>query len=456
MLDKQLINNNSHKQERMKNRNPIWDFFASVKLALFTLFFLSTTSIIGTIIPQKESAQWYIDRYGETTANLFQILSITPDMYTSGWFLSLLGLLCINLIICSVDRFPGVWRQIKADNLDTPLARLEKMAPQCCWQLPISPASAASTLKNNLKARGWKAEERKLANGLLLFAQKGAMTRTGVYIVHSSILLIFAGAIIGSSLGFKGSVMLPETRSTNTIYTFDTQTPIDLGFEVRCDRFDLEYYDNGMPKSYRSQLSILEKGKVVKEKAIVVNDPLSYKGITFYQSSYEPYQDFLVTITDKKTGLNETAVIPFKKQQNFAKSGLRLGIINAEARGQTVSRMKIWLTDDKGEPSLFWLDDGEQATVERTTNNYTVSAKQMFATGLQVARDPGVWVVYTGCALMILGLIVAFFMSHQRIWLYIREETEGNSSILMTGNANKNKTGFEKIFQTLTETINKG
>ena len=118
----------------MKNRNPIWDFFASVKLALFTLFFLATTSVIGTIIPQKETAQWYIDRYGEASANLFQILSITPDMYSSGWFLSLLGLLCINLIICSLDRFPGVWRQIKADNLATPLTRLEKMTPQSQWQ----------------------------------------------------------------------------------------------------------------------------------------------------------------------------------------------------------------------------------------------------------------------------------------------------------------------------------
>lgn len=439
----------------MKNRNPIWDFFASVKLALFTLFFLSTTSIIGTVIPQKDSAQFYIDKYGETTAHLFQILSITPDMYSSGWFLSLLGLLCINLIVCSVDRFPGVWRQIQADNLETPLARLEKMVPQDRWQLPTPPASTASSLRSDLMARGWKAEERKLAEGHLLFAQKGAMTRTGVYIVHASILLIFAGAIIGSALGFKASVMLPETSTTNTVYTYDTNTPVDLGFEVRCDRFDLEFYESGMPKSYRSQLTILEKGKVVTEKAIVVNDPLTYKGITFYQSSYKGYQDFLVTVTDKKTGLNETAVIQYKEQQSFTDSGLRIGIINAEGQENSVSRMKIWLTDDKGEPSIFWLDNGEQATVQRTTNTYTVSAKQRYATGLQVAKDPGVWVVYAGCALMILGLIVAFFMSHQRIWLYIREESDGKSSILMTGNANKNKAAFEKTFQTLTETINK-
>jgi cytochrome c biogenesis protein len=437
----------------MKNSNPIWDFFASVKLALFTLFFLSTTSIIGTIIPQKESSQWYIDRYGESTANLFQILAITPDMYTSGWFLSFLGLLCLNLIICSFDRFPGVWRQIRADNLDIPQARLEKMTQQLQWQSEKPPEAAISTLKITLNAHGWKAQERKTGNGSLLFAQKGAFTRTGVYIVHASILVIFAGAIIGSILGFKASIMLPETKTTDKVYTSDTRAAIDLGFEIRCDRFDIEFYDNGMPKSYRSELTILENGKVVIEKAIVVNDPLNYKGITFYQSSYEPYQEFVVTLTNKKTGLKETAIIPYQQQQSMQESGLRLGIINAETRGQSVSRMKIWLTDDQGEPSLFWLDDGEQATVERSKNSYTISAKQMYATGLQVAKDPGVWTVYTGCALMILGLVVAFFMSHQRIWLFVREENDGKSSILMSGNANKNKAGFAKTFENLTTVV---
>jgi cytochrome c biogenesis protein len=439
----------------MKNNNSIWDFFASVKLALSTLFLLSITSIIGTIIPQKETAQQYIERYGEATANLFQILSFTPDMYSSVWFQSLLGLLCFNIIICSLDRFPGVWRQIKADNLNTPLNRLEKMTPQHQWQSHNPPESVASSLKSSLNTSGWKAEERTVDNGILLFAQKGAMTRTGVYIVHASILVIFIGAIIGSALGFKGSVMLPETRATDKIYTFDTQTPVALGFEVRCDRFNIEFYDNGMPKSYRSHLTVLENGKVVKEKAIVVNDPLVHKGITFYQSSYQPYQEFMLTITNKKTGVSETAIVSYQEQHSFKESGLRSGIINAEGRGENISRMKIWFTDDKGEPSLFWLDDGEQVTVERTTNNYTVSAKQMYATGLQVAKDPGVWTVYTGCFMMILGLIVAFFMSHQRIWLYIREEEDNTSSILMAGNANKNKAGFESTLQALAERINK-
>ena len=149
------------------------------------------------------------------------------------------------------------------------------------------------------------------------------------------------------------------------------------------------------------------------------------RALLFTNRAMKPSQDFLITITNKNTGLSETAIIPYQQQRSLEKNGLRLGVVNAEAQGQSVSKIKIWLNDDKGAPSLFWLNNGEQVTVERTKNSYTVSAKQMYATGLQVAKDPGVWTVYTGCALMILGLVIAFFMSHQRIWLYIREETDG-------------------------------
>lgn len=438
----------------MKSNHPLWNFFASVKLALFTLFILALTSVIGTIIPQKESPQWYIDKYGESLATLFQVLSITPDMYTSVWFLFLLGVLATNLIVCSIDRFPGVWRQIKADNLQTPIARLDKMAPQQRWHSPQSSPALAATVRSALSSHGWKTQEQTTEKSILLFAQKGAMTRTGVYIVHTSILIIFIGAIIGAFFGFKGNIMLPETRTTEKIYTSDGLFQIGLGFEIRCDRFAIEFYDNGMPKSYRSQLSILEQGKVVKEKEIVVNDPLTYKGITFYQSSFQPYQEFQVTITNKKTGQSETAIIPYQQQRSSEKSGLRFGIINSEARGESVTRVKFWFFDNHGEPSLFWLDNNGQSTVERQEGTYTVAVKQMYATGLQVAKDPGVWIVYLGCALLLSGLFIAFFMSHRRIWVLIREDKDNSSTILMTGNANKNKGGFEKTFQKLTEIVN--
>lgn len=53
---------------------------------------------------------------------------------------------------------------------------------------------------------------------------------------------------------------------------------------------------------------------------------------------------------------------------------------------------------------------------------------------------------------MLLGLVIAFFMSHQRIWRYIKED-DGGVSILLTGSANKNRIGFANIFNNLEEIL---
>jgi len=65
-----------------------------------------------------------------------------------------------------------------------------------------------------------------------------------------------------------------------------------------------------------------------------------------------------------------------------------------------------------------------------------------FYTGLQVAKDPGVWVVYSGFILMIIGCYITFFMSHQQICLEI-EATGKKTRIIVAGTANKNKTGMQ-------------
>lgn len=72
-------------------KNSFLSLFASVQLALFLIFFLAATSIIGTIIPQNSPHAFYIEKYGQKTAQFFQLLDI-PDMYNSWWFLGLLAL----------------------------------------------------------------------------------------------------------------------------------------------------------------------------------------------------------------------------------------------------------------------------------------------------------------------------------------------------------------------------
>lgn len=434
----------------MKSLASLWNFFSSVKLAIFTLCCLAGTSIIGTIIPQNQPTQAYIESYGPKMATFFQLLDIT-DMYTSWWFLILLGTLSANLIICSIDRFPRAWEQITRDNLQLSRDRIAKLRHAASFTTLETPENVANSLKDLLADKGWKAAQSKRDEAVLLFSQKQRWSRLGVYIVHLSILVVLAGAIYGSVTGFRGSIMLPELESSSVIYPYDKNTTIDLGFTVRCDRFDLEFYDNGMPKEYRSQLSILENDTVVLQKDIEVNDPLRYKGITLYQASYQPFRNFLFTLA-KENGTSIQLSGEFQKELQWPEQNVRFGIINLESLRDSVNRIKIWFSDPTGPPTQFWLDAGEQTEIQRGETTYVLSAKQRYATGLQVAKDPGVWVVYLGFGLLILGLYMAFFMSHRRIWLIITQQ-DAQTNITLRGTTNKSTTGFTVQFNHLAETI---
>jgi cytochrome c biogenesis protein len=434
----------------MKLIDQIWAFFASVQLAILTLCSIAVTSIIGTIIPQGEPYTFYVTKFGVKTATLFQILDI-DKMYSSWWFYALLGILSINLIICSLDRIPSVWRIIIADNLAISLDRIEKMTSLRRWELPQENLNSLDW-QAILSICGWNFQTRNFEQGTLSFSQKGRWSRFGVYVVHVSILIIFLGAIVGHFFGFKGSVMIPEMRSTEKIFSSPDSKPIDLGFTIRCDSFGIEFYDNGMPKEYRSGLTIIENGREISQKDIRVNSPLSYRGITFYQSSYQGHQEFLLQISKIDSGETRQFSLPFQQQMSWDEKNLQFGIINAEATGQRALRSKLWLKAGDDPAITQWLADGEGFSFTSGGEKYFIKTKQLYSTGLQVAKDPGVWIVYFGCGLLLLGLYMAFFQSHRKIWLY-KHVSAATTVIYFAGTANKNKAAFAKTFSRLASLV---
>jgi cytochrome c biogenesis protein len=269
----------------MSKNNAFVSLFASVQLALFLLFFLATTSIIGTIVPQNNVPGFYVERYGAKTAQFFQLLAI-PDMYNSWWFLGLLGVFSLNLIVCSLERLPQVLRMMRRDIRATAPNHLQAFPFRQEITLNTTLDLATERVRSLFSQQGWSPATVDKEGAILIAAQKGVWSRLGVYVVHLSILIILMGALIGSStvaekilrqptFAFKGSIMLPEGQATNHITAFKRGTHIDLDFHLRCDDFTIEYYPNGMPKTYRSDVSILERGQVVQTASIEVNQPLT-------------------------------------------------------------------------------------------------------------------------------------------------------------------------------------
>lgn len=451
-----------------KAKNPVWAFLASVQLALLLIGLLASTSIIGTVVQQNKEPEHYVQAWGKTGAAVIDAFNF-DDMYNSVWFLCLLGAFSLNLTVCSLDRLPGVVRLVRKDNLETSAEQLLKIKMQRKVPVSGSVAAAAENAAAYLRGKGWQAARRDKEDGqILFFAQKGGWTRYGVYVVHISILIILLGAVIGSptvakllknpNFAFKGGVLLPETRATSRIFSYADESEIPLGFTVRCNFFDIHFYDNGMPKDYLSGLTVLENGKEVLTTTIEVNKPLTYKGVTFYQSSYNDMHRPIIHLTNTATG--KKMVFPVNPEQwNETHSwqdegGGQVKILSAESvpspSGKATTQMQIWLMDAQGPPSMFTMFYNQPVIVERPNTKYELRVGPHYATGLQVAKDPGVWWVYGGSALMLLGLYVAFFMSHRKIWACVREEGD-NAAVIFIGQASKNSLGFEKTFAALVE-----
>jgi cytochrome c biogenesis protein len=104
-----------------------------------------------------------------------------------------------------------------------------------------------------------------------------------------------------------------------------------------------------------------------------------------------------------------------------------------------------------GQPNArFWLPQARPDFDRQRKDRYSFSfggLNQAFYTGLQVAKDPGVNIVWVGCTLMVIGILIAFFMSHQRLWVRLTPSADGRVEVVLAGSASKNRLAFEKKFE---------
>jgi cytochrome c biogenesis protein len=440
-----------------KAYNAVWRFFASVKLALLTLIILAATSIIGTMIKQGQEQSYYVQEYGPNLARFFELLDIT-NMYGSWWFATLLCLFTVNLVICSLERWPQVWHLVTLDNLSVDPQKLEKMRFTHRIDTSLPAAAIAERMHRFLVRTGWRKPRRldREEEYILLFAQKGAWTRLGVYVVHLSILIILIGSILGTFLGFRAYVYLPEGRTTDTIFLQKNGESIPLGFALQCDRAERAYYPNGMIREYRTDLTVFDTEREAPyQKSIIVNDPLTYRGFTFYQGDSYPLDEFFFLIRNRTSGMEQAFRVPPDRDVAWQETDVsfRIDELKRDQEG-AVQQAKIRFTADVAtESSIFWIKDKDTVTIQQSGREFTLSFRQLYSTLLLVTKDPGVLIVYLGCILMVAGLAIIFFLSHRRIWVRITTVPQQGSRILISGASNKNQSAFARHFRELTDRL---
>lgn len=394
------------------------DLLSSLRLAIGLLLALALASAVGTLVPQNAPPEQYHRLYGPGLRKLIFALGL-QDVYASWWFVLLMALLGGSVLCCSLRRLPATWRAVRRAPRGPGSLPLRREA-----RVSASPQEAARRLREALGPPRWEGE------GWLAW-QWGAMRRLSPHLVHLSFLVILAGAAVTALCGFKGELYLRPGQVASAVRSNRGLRP--LGFSLRCEGFRMERYPDGTPKDYRTRVSVLEGGRVVRRAVIRVNHPLRHRGITFYQASYDVQR---VAHLELFRGGRRVRSLRVPVGQGVRVG--RMGVMVLEYRPDLMGlgeAVRLAVTEEGRLRDDFWvlrrypLFDARHRA-EAPVHFVLRGVERSYVTGLSVSRDPGVWLVYVGCALIMVGLLGVLMVAHRRACAQLIPQPEGCRAVL--------------------------
>ena len=424
--------------------------FCSLKLTLANLLALFLAMVAGTFVnpgnaPLAEIEQAFAGRPAALWSyRVFELY----DLFHSWWFTLLLLSLALNLIACSIERLPRIYLQVR-----NPEKRLDRTRGIRLRARGVH----AHDLAAELRRRGYAVELSQREGGSDLFAERGRNSRFGVWVVHLSLLVILGGGIVGRLSAFEGTALVPQNGGevqSFTLRTPDGSTPRKrLGFTLRCTDFRLKQFENGAPKAYESDLVVLDgQGNELKRATINVNHPLQFGGLTIFQSSYQPLEEGTrarLRVVDNASGAAQEALLaPGDKLE--AADGLTYSLVDYQENFAGLGEAVQVLREEEGRrPAKFWVFARAPAGFDarNRSDRFALSFSgmaQMYATGLQIARDPSTPIVYLGCFFLFVGCGIAFYAAHKRIWARVTP-----AGVEMGGAAHRNADAFRLEFESI-------
>ncbi len=426
----------------------IYRAFGSAKLAIFLFFALAVTSIMGTVVPQGLSPEKYQSLYSPGLYSLLDYFDIF-DMFHSWWFTVLLGLLAVNLIVCTVTQFRRIYSVYlvpRGGVDDDTVFRSSQFKKSFRSDKGTSEIEEQS--KKLLKSLIGRPVFVRRGGSSYLFAEKGKYSRLGVVFVHLSVLFILGGSLIAAIWGFDGRMTIVEGETSNRVFLSGERRAVMLNFDIRCNDFTVDFYERGVPKEYRSDLSILEKGKEVLSAPVRVNHPLRYRGFKFYQTTYGVAQksSFLVKVRNNRTGEETPMKMGMMEKVPLpgAEAQLAIGEFSLDYQGHGPAVLGVLF--EEGKPHrMFWIFH-EGAGDASAAGDFTFTLKDFkryYYTGLRVTKNPGMPLVWDGFLLVMVGFILHLFFAHERIWVRISGLKEG-CEISIAAGSSKRKEVLEK------------
>lgn len=302
----------------------VLELLSSMRFAITLFVVICVAAVVGTVVQQNEAFNNYVNKFGPFWAELFGHVQLFT-IYSAPWFLLIIAFLVVSTSLCIARNAPKIvadLRSFKEHVREQSLAFFHHKADAV---LPIGREAALAQVAAVLGKHGWRARAQVRTNGTMVAARTGRASKLGYLSAHSAIVLICLGgladgdlivraqmALAGKSVfdggyqfvkdvpaehrlsadnpTFRGNLMVPEgARAGVALLTMPQGTVLqELPFDVELKKFNVEYYESGMPRLFASDIVIHdhETGEAIPA-TVKVNEPAFHRGVAIYQSSME-------------------------------------------------------------------------------------------------------------------------------------------------------------------------
>lgn len=445
----------------------VWRFFTSVRAAVYEVAILALLVLLGTL------------RGSSVPQNIQDIAPFTKPITTRwyAWnvfhslpFMFILALLSVAIAICTANRAPGMWKSITEPTVVTSRGFIKNADINSSFVAPGTEREVTDRVSAAMKKRHYRVLTQVRNDETHLYADRFRYAKLGTYPFHLALILILIGGIVGARYGFRDQQFIVPDGSTRAIGH-------GTGLSVTLNHFSDIYREDGSPKEYRSDITVLKDGKPVKSGSLIVNHPLTYNNVVIYQTSFGQAVSLRVTDSQGHELFNDSIPLGLFTAANNPDQPagvLDLPMVNAEVRviapdnsltstnqgGLNVAdgqmfiqvRDKNVLTSSGQMPSAI-VGQGETANLGGL--NVTFVRERQFSL-FQVASNPGIPIFWAAAFLLVGGLVVVFYFPHRRVRGIISKDANGGTLAIFAPLAKRDWSGkraFELLVQDIDATL---
>lgn len=449
----------------------LYELLNSPRFAILVIIALAVASILGLVIIDQipfrgEMARMRYADQSDDPLVWFLIHIVPASPFRSLVYRTLLALLSLSLLACTIKRWQLHWRQ--ALTAPRPTAEVFDSPNVVVWQ--TADAAADRRAATVLRRRGFTVRSAECAGGSCLAAKRFGISRLGPVLTHLGFLFLVVGGLWMASSGTSQMIWM---RTGDWV-----QIP-GTGARLHLDDFRIDTTPAGQIADYVSSVSLYQDTTLIRRTEIEVNKPLRYRGHSVYQTSYrqDPTQVQSVNVMidvaqlgevdhaaigdDEPTGAATMAederpmhgrvqtrfaepltvqipwgqrvpldLTPYAAEIDTFLADFRImaggpGLASAEPHNPAV-RLRFFAADSLVGSSWYFAFHPEMSVGSGPDLPLRfASYEPLMTTGLDIATHPGSGWVWAGIAIMTLGTLLSFLLRYERAWLHLRRLAGG-------------------------------